>query len=449
MRLVPYTTARISPSRSSVDFGLVEAGFTSDTIAIAINNIGATTLTVSSITKSQSAYTLLNVPSLPANIATFDSLRIRIVFHPTTHSVVNDTIVIASNDPLNPTTRIPLRAKGIIIGRAQAGVLYASSATVGATLGQLYTLNTTSGAATLVGSLGIGEIDGLAIRPSTMELYGILSNASGSTLYRISKQFGDALMVRPIAIPNMRAITFSQTGDTLFAGTTNGRLYRVNVTTGDTTYIGTASGKIYSALAMSPTSNMLWATVRPPLTGRDSVLTINRNTGASTGVGRTGLGVITPYIAFNHSGQLFAIIGTGSQINTLYSLDTLTGASTSIGSTGVVGLQAIAMRIDSTGTSGVRELPSQGIPTAYTLSQNYPNPFNPVTTLQFGLPRAGRVTIKVYNMIGQEVAVLVDGMEDAGYKSVEFNGGRLSSGTYLVEMRSGDFVTSRKVLLLK
>jgi hypothetical protein len=52
-------------------------------------------------------------------------------------------------------------------------------------------------------------------------------------------------------------------------------------------------------------------------------------------------------------------------------------------------------------------------------------------------------------MIGQEVAVLVDGMEDAGYKSVEFNGGRLSSGTYLVEMRSGDFVTSRKVLLLK
>jgi hypothetical protein len=449
LRLVPYSAARVLSSRKSVDFGLVEAGYSSDTVAVAIYNVGATTLTVSSVARSQANYTLLGVPTLPANIATFDSIRFRVVFHPTAHGVINDTIIVASNDPQSPTTRIPLHAKGIVIGQAQAGVMYATSTTVGSTLGQLYTINTSTGTATLAGSLGISEIDGLAIRPSTKELYGILSNASGSTLYRVSRQYGDALTVRPIAIPNMRAITFSQTGDTLFGGTANGRLYRINVTTGDTTYIGTASGKIYSGFAISPTSNVLWASVRPPLSGRDSILTVNRSTGASTGIGRTGLNVITPYLACNSSGRLFAIIGTGSQTNTLYSIDTLTGASTLIGSTGVIALQAIAMRIDSAGTSGVNELPSEGIPQSYMLSQNYPNPFNPTTTIRYALPRSGHITIKAYNMIGQEVALLVDGMEDAGFKSVTFDGSRLSSGTYIIEMRAGDFVASRKIMLLK
>jgi hypothetical protein len=109
----------------------------------------------------------------------------------------------------------------------------------------------------------------------------------------------------------------------------------------------------------------------------------------------------------------------------------------------------MALRTDSTGTVGVDERGTSGIPATFELSQNYPNPFNPTTTIQYSLPRAGHVSLKVYNLIGQQVAVLVDQMEEAGYKSVAFNASNLSSGTYVIELRSGSLVTSKKLLLLK
>jgi hypothetical protein len=445
VRFVPFPGVRIFSSTASVDFGNIEAGFASDTATISITNIGSDPMTISGISRTQITYTLLGLPSFPATVASFDSMLIRVLFRPTVHGVVNDTISIASNDPSNPNAKIALRGKGIVVGRAQAGAMYATSGNPG----QLYTITPTTGAATVVGPTGTTEIDGLAIRPSNKELYGVLSNASGSTLYRMSRQYGDALFARNIAIPNMRAITFSLNGDTLYAGTTNGRLYRINIDTGDTTYIGTAGGKIYSGFAISPTSNQLWASVRPPLSGRDSIFIVNRLNGAAIPIGRTGLSIITPYIAFNKQGNLFAIIGSGAQTNTLYSLDTLTATGTLIGSTNVSGLLAIALRTDSTGVVGVEERTGNGIPTTFELAQNYPNPFNPTTTIRYGLPRAGHVSLKVYNLLGQQIAVLVDQLEDAGYKSVAFNASNLSSGTYVLELRSGDFVTSKKLLLLK
>jgi hypothetical protein len=353
--------------------------------------------------------------------------------------------MVASNDPVTPIARIALRAKGIVIGRAEAGKMYAASGNPS----QFYTINQQTGAATLVGPTGVQEIDGLAIRPSSKEMYGILSNASSSTLYRMSSQNGDALRLRSIAIPNMRAITFSLTGDTLFAGTTTGRLYRINVDTGDTTYIGTASGKIYSGFAISPTSHILWASVRPPLSGRDSIFTVNRANGSATGIGRTGLGIITPYLACDPQGRLLAIIGSGAQTNTLYLIDTLTGAGTLIGSTSVSGLLTIAMRTDSSGTSGVAPGTMNDIPTSFSLEQNYPNPLNPTTVIQYNLPRSTSVSLKVYNTLGQEVRTLVNGNQPAGRHTVEFDARALASGVYLYKLEAGTFVATRKLLLLR
>lgn len=72
-----------------------------------------------------------------------------------------------------------------------------------------------------------------------------------------------------------------------------------------------------------------------------------------------------------------------------------------------------------------------GIPAAFGLGQNYPNPFNPTTTIGYDLPRDARVSLKVYDIMGQEVATLVDGNQTAGHRSVEFRPDRFASGTYI------------------
>jgi hypothetical protein len=457
MRLVPYSGSRISASTASINFGNIEAGTSSDSVTVTIRNIGSDPLTVSSIVKTQLAYSFHSLPTLPTVVATFDSIQFRVRFNPTVHGSVNDTITISSSDLNNPTTRIVLQGKGVVVGQAAAGVMYAVTGPPAA--GQLYTINTATGAATAVGLTGIAELDGLAIRPTTRELYGIHTTILGSTLYRVSSQYGDVLVSRPIGIPNLRAIAFSA-DDTLYGATTTGRLFRINVDTGSIDSIGTAAGKAFSGISFSPTSGKLWGSVRPPITGRDSIHTINTQTGQTTTIGRTGLGLITPYIAFDPTGKLYALIGTGSQTNTLYNLDTLTATATQIGSTGVSGLYAIAMRTDSLVT-GVDDENSAPVPEVYTLQQNYPNPFNPATEIRYGLPRQSHVRLVIYNLVGQEVARLLDGVQGAGYHSVTWNGTNaksspVASGIYFysieargLQQSASVFKDSKKMLLVK
>lgn len=85
----------------------------------------------------------------------------------------------------------------------------------------------------------------------------------------------------------------------------------------------------------------------------------------------------------------------------------------------------------------------------YVLSQNYPNPFNPSTTISFNLPQSGNVTLTVYNVLGQQVATLVNGALSAGTHSVPFDASRLASGVYVYELRAGSFVQQKRMMLVK
>ena len=89
------------------------------------------------------------------------------------------------------------------------------------------------------------------------------------------------------------------------------------------------------------------------------------------------------------------------------------------------------------------------IPVKYALEQNYPNPFNPSTVIEFKMPAAGIVSLKVYNILGQEVRTIVDGMQPAGSYTYRFDGANLSTGVYFYRLQTGSFVQVRKMMLLK
>jgi hypothetical protein len=89
------------------------------------------------------------------------------------------------------------------------------------------------------------------------------------------------------------------------------------------------------------------------------------------------------------------------------------------------------------------------VPTQYELSQNYPNPFNPSTTIRFSLPKQTQLKINIYNMIGEQVATIAEGMYESGYHKVTFNASNLPSGTYIYRLQSNEFVQVKKMILLK
>jgi Peptidase family C25/Secretion system C-terminal sorting domain len=99
-------------------------------------------------------------------------------------------------------------------------------------------------------------------------------------------------------------------------------------------------------------------------------------------------------------------------------------------------------------TVGVEEIVEE-IPQSFLLYQNYPNPFNPSTTIKFALPVDSRVKINVYNTVGQLFETLVDKEMESGYHEVNFNAARLASGFYLYQLQAGEFVSVRKMILLK
>ena len=95
----------------------------------------------------------------------------------------------------------------------------------------------------------------------------------------------------------------------------------------------------------------------------------------------------------------------------------------------------------------ISELP--GIPVTYDLAQNFPNPFNPSTSIRFSIPEAGVVTLKIFNLLGEEVATLVNEFKNAGNYNVQFDASKLTSGVYVYRISTGNFTTSKKMMLMK
>ena len=92
------------------------------------------------------------------------------------------------------------------------------------------------------------------------------------------------------------------------------------------------------------------------------------------------------------------------------------------------------------------------VPTEYSLGQNYPNPFNPATAVNYQIPMTKsqvHTTLKIYNILGQEVATLLDGMQEPGYYTVTWDASEMASGVYFYRLTAGAFTATRNMVLMK
>jgi hypothetical protein len=136
------------------------------------------------------------------------------------------------------------------------------------------------------------------------------------------------------------------------------------------------------------------------------------------------------------------------------------GATFFVPDTASLGSYTAALRASYAGkeTTAVRSLEvtlstdaggDRSVPLEFSLAQNYPNPFNPSTTISYTLPAQSLVTLKVFNVLGQEIATLVDGIESPGSKSVQFDGGGLPSGAYFYRLQAGSYTATKMLMIVR
>jgi hypothetical protein len=118
-------------------------------------------------------------------------------------------------------------------------------------------------------------------------------------------------------------------------------------------------------------------------------------------------------------------------------------------SSGVAGDEFFIDDVELVWVGHAREFEKDEVPGSFVLEQNYPNPFNPLTTIRYNLPVASRVSLKMYNLLGQEVGTLVDELQEAGFKSVQWDASGVSSGVYFYRLRAGDFVQAKRMMVVR
>lgn len=142
------------------------------------------------------------------------------------------------------------------------------------------------------------------------------------------------------------------------------------------------------------------------------------------------------------------------------SVEVSTGSPTGLQSASVVEMNTTSAAFAYAGTNSINVYfnnqdwtvdvsEEEGTPENYSLEQNYPNPFNPSTTIKFRIPESSYVSLKVYNVLGKEIATLVSEEMNAGTYEVKFDASNLSSGVYFYKIESGNFVKTNKMILMK
>ena len=440
----------------TIDFGAVEVGTNSLKKTVILTNFGDQDLVITDIPSSVGAFNLDTTLTFNITLSTYDdSLSLPFMFSPTVTDSVQETFLVSSND--STFAGFTLLGSGFIINQALDRVMYASSGAQND--GNILYLNTETGEGTNIGPSSFTNILGLTISPLDKKLYAVKSTPLGSEILKVNSLQGDSYVFYTIDLPFMVTIAFDTSG-ILYGALETGEIYSIDLTNGTYLYKSTAQIEL-TAITFDPMTNDLWAAVKGGFgVPKDQIFKIDLTTGDTTLVGRTGFNnTPTNALAFDENGVLYGIKGSGPVVSDLFTIDINTGEGTIIGPVGLQALTGLAYAETGIVNDIKIDADNKTVPADFALLQNYPNPFNPTTKIEFSLPIASDVQLVVYNILGQQVASLINEQQTAGNHSILWNaddskGTKLSSGIYLYKLKAtgidgSEFQETRKMILLK
>jgi len=179
-----------------------------------------------------------------------------------------------------------------------------------------------------------------------------------------------------------------------------------------------------------------------PLGGEWLYVTVTMTSSDSTAVGAGGIVIMSPASGWTQFTAPITYFSSDDPVETYIYIAVLDSNSS-----GTLGSSALIDHLSFTGPSSVEHF--SNTPEDFSLTQNYPNPFNPSTKIEYSLPEASFVELNVFDILGNEVATLVNEEQSAGTYRADFTANNLSSGFYIAQLRAGNSVKSIKMTLLK
>ncbi len=444
----PLSRLYFSPSPLRQQFNKVNLGSRSDTAHFHFANIGSDSIVLSFGNFTHSSFVRTSPTAGTVTLAGNSTATVAVIFQPTGTGTFTDSLVITTTDSLHPRVVISVSGVGANVTPAETGTLYATDGMA------LYRLTPSSGAATHITNFEFPGITRLAVRPSTKELYYLVSGAT----FRISSLY-PSLIQTPFAIGRNVTSGMSFLNDTTIVCAAESLLLRFYFTAGrvDTIHKFPSAHRL-RALTYHPGTNRVFYSLLNSFPFNpdtvDAVYAIDVGTKAITRIGRIKIGERFRAMLSDVNGKLYGLVDSvsGSSAATyLVNINTSTGAGTMIGSTGINALLSLAM--DPSSPASVRPV-DVNIPQSFVLEQNYPNPFNPTTTIRFSLPEQRNVVIGITDMLGRNVAELTNERYPAGSFDVQWNGRDrngfpVASGIYFYHITAGYFRDVKKMMLLK
>lgn len=351
-------------------------------------------------------------------------------------------IIIHSNDIKRDEIILPFKFSKTCVEPVNFGVLYGSTGRGTGSKGRTIFLDPISGQGEELGISGFEKVSSITINSHSREIYGLVNSAfSQSTkVIKISAANGSAYQLFEIT-PKVQCLAYDDE-DGSFYGIADKDFIKIDISSGEHEIINTLEIKA-RCMSFNPFSNKLYFIGSE----NEKLILLNKVSGIIESVLEMDVSEKLEAFTFISPTDIIGSIGREVVMSKLVKISITDGSIEELGDAGYRGIMGIAHAFDP--LTDVDNIAKNFLPKVFKLEQNYPNPFNPSTKIGYQLSSPGFVELKVFDLLGREVSVLVNREQKPGNYNLVFNASQLSSGIYIYQLKSGKNINSKKMLLMK